>query len=92
LQPGIGEPRGVAVTSRSQQDDWIGLDPPRNEREHLRGRTVEPLRVLDDKQQRSVGSHLREEVKRGHRDAVVLGGDFTRQAEGSVQRSPLNRG
>ena len=72
-QPRVGERRGVAVTRGGQQDDRVGLDSPSDEREHVRGRGVEPVRVLDDEQQRGIVGDVRDEVERGHRDPEVLG-------------------
>ena len=91
-QAGIAEHRGVAVTGGSQQDDRVRLDSPSNESEHLRRRTIEPLCVLGDQQQRGIGGDLRDEVERGHRNSIVLRGRFVRQAEGGVERGALNRG
>ena len=90
-QPGIDERRGVPVARGGQQDNRVGLDPPGNESEHICGRTVEPVRVLDDQQHRGITGDVRDEVERGHRDPVVLRRHLSRQSERGVERVPLDR-
>ena len=72
-QAGLAEHGGVAVTDRREQHDRVGLDPPRDERQRVRGRPVEPVGVLDDQQERGLGGDVREQVERGHGDPEGLG-------------------
>jgi len=87
----IRQPRGVTVARGCQQENRVGLDSPSNKSEHVCGRAVEPVRVLDDEQQRPIVGDLRYEVQRGHRDPVVLRRDLLRQSERGVERVPLDR-
>ena len=89
-QARLAERRGVAVTDRREQHDRVGLDSPRDERQHVRGRAVEPVGVLDDQQERSIGGDVREQVESGHRDPEVLGRGLVRQAEGGIERGALD--
>ena len=88
-QPRVRERRRVTVARGGQQENRVGLDPPSNEREHVCGRAVEPVGVIDDEQHRRIGRDLRDEVERGHRDPVVLRHNLVRQSEGGVKRVPL---
>ena len=90
-QPRIGERRWVAVTHGGQEDNRVGLDSPSDEREHVRGRGVEPVSVLDDQQQRGIAGDFGDEVERGHGDPVVLRRRAARQSERGVERIPLDR-
>jgi hypothetical protein len=89
-QPRIGECRGVPVTRAGQQQNRVGLNPPGNKGEYVCSGGVEPVSVLDDQQQRGVGSDLRDEVERGHRNPVMLRCDFACQAERGIEGGTLD--
>jgi hypothetical protein len=90
-QPYIGERRGVAVTGGGQQDDRVGLDAASNEREHVCGRRVEPVSVIDHQQHRGIAGDVGDQVERRHRDPVVLRRNLAGQSERGVERIPLDR-
>ena len=71
-QSGIDEQRRVAFAHGGQQHDRIGLQTAGNEREHVRGRPVKPLRILGQDQQRRFGRNLTEQIEDGHRDLEPL--------------------
>ena len=55
-------PELLARLARGEdQPDRLGQQPPRHERQHLRRRPVQPLRVIDHAQQRPVLRHLRQQ-------------------------------
>ena len=89
-QSGVEQPAGVAITLSCQQDNWVRLDPARDKGKHLRGRAVQPMRVLDEYQHRGFSRDLRDQVERRHRDLKRLSGDFVRETERRVERSLLN--
>jgi hypothetical protein len=90
-QPGISERRGVAVASSGQDENRVRLDSPRDECEHIGSQRVEPVRVLDEEEQRCVAGHVGQEIERCHGDPVVLRRDVVRQSERGVERVPLDR-
>jgi hypothetical protein len=46
-------PKLLASVARGEhQPNRVGQEPPRHERQHLRGRPVQPLRIIDQAQQR----------------------------------------
>jgi hypothetical protein len=51
----------AGVTRDEYQPDGVGQQPPRHERQHLRGGPVQPLRVIDQAQQRPVLRRLRQQ-------------------------------
>ena len=90
-QPRIGERRRVAVTRSGQEDNRVGLDATRNERQYICCRGVDPVRVLDDQQHGGVAGDVRNEVERGHGNPEVLRRHLARQSESSVERVALDR-
>jgi hypothetical protein len=89
-QPGLNEYRGVAIANGGQHDDGVRRDSPGNEGERVQRWTVEPLRVIDDQQQRGIGRDLGQEVESGHGNSIVLRGDLPRQAESGIKRFVLH--
>ena len=83
------EPGRQAVPDRGEQRDRLRLEPPAEEREHLAGGRVKPVRVLGQQQHRGGLGHLREQVQGGQGDHVDLGGGRLGQAERGPQRLPL---
>ena len=51
------------ASRREHERDALGHQPARNERERLRRFAIEPLRVVDDAQQRSFGPELRQQAQ-----------------------------
>ncbi len=75
-----------------QHQHRLGKDPPGHEAEHLPGRGIEPLGVIDEAQQWTLPRHFRQQAERrqGHEEAV---GRVPRcQAERDVERVPLGFG
>ena len=60
-EAGLVEITWHAVADREEQDHRLHLEPPRNERQHLGRRPIEPMRILDHEQQRclrlALGDH-----------------------------------
>ena len=60
-EAGLVEIARHAVADREEQDHRLHLEPPRDERQHLGRRPIEPVRILDDEQQRclrlALGDH-----------------------------------
>jgi hypothetical protein len=83
------------LTHREDDGDRLRAQPPRHERERLRRRPVEPLRVVDDAEQRPFTRRLREQVEHGqpHEEAIrhVSGAEAERRAERTALRA-LKRG
>ncbi len=58
--------------------------------EHVRGRRVEPLRVIDDQQNWCVRGSLRDQVKRSHGNPEMLGRRLVGKAESGIERGALD--
>ena len=90
-QPHITQNGLVPITDRDQQEDRVRLDPPGKERQHIGGRLIEPLSVVDQQQHGPLTSHVREQIERPHRDPELLGHDIVSEPERSVERRVLKR-
>lgn len=51
----------VLVGFDEEQDDRLGVQTTRDERQHLRGRMIEPVRVVDDADERPCRSSVRQQ-------------------------------
>jgi hypothetical protein len=64
--------KGLEVLARlargEDQPDGLGQQPPRGERQHLRGRPVQPLGIIDHAQQRPFLRDLRQQRQDRQRD------------------------
>ena len=54
------------LARREDQRNRLGQQSPGHERKRVRGRPIEPLRVIDDAQKRLLGGHLRQQAQ--HRE------------------------
>jgi hypothetical protein len=77
-QPGdhqIGQPvQVVAGLARGDhQEDRLGQQPPRNERQRASGRAVQPLPVVDEAHHRTVAGRLRQQAQHREADEEALG-------------------
>jgi hypothetical protein len=61
-----------APVSRTASASRIAHQPPRDHAEHLTGRLVQPLRVVDQHDERLLGRHLRKDVERGQTDDEAI--------------------
>ena len=87
----LREPRQLLarLTLREHDGHRLGSQPPRHEGECLRRGAVEPLRVVDDAEQRLLLGHLGQEGQRREPDEESIG-RFTRaQPEGRGKRVAL---
>ncbi len=85
----LRQPRELAGVGRVADGEHerhrLGEQPAGDEAEHLRGGRVEPLRVVDDAQQRALGSGLGEEAQRRERDQEAVGRGAGRQPQGDAE-------
>ncbi|WP_440070033.1 hypothetical protein [Streptosporangium sp. OZ121] len=58
----------VGVAQREHQRHPLGCHPTRHERQQLRGSFVQPLRIVDEAQQRLVLGYLGQQVEGGRPD------------------------
>ena len=96
-EPQLGQPMGIelpriAVARPDEHRDRIGLQSPRDEHERLGRRAVEPVRVVDDAQQRLRVGGRREQAQDRHRDEEAVLDALVRQPEGAPQRGALHVG
>ena len=63
----------VAVADRDEHHDRVRREPPCDERERVRARSVQPVGVFDDQRQRPPGCGVGEQLQRGQRDEKQLG-------------------
>ena len=82
----------IAVARPDEHRDRIGLQPPRDEHERLGRRAVEPVRVVDDAQQRLRVRGRCEQAQDRHRDEEAVLHALVRQPEGASQRGALHVG
>ena len=66
--------------------------PPSDEREGLRGRAIEPLRVVDHAEERALGRGLREQAEHGQPEQEAVGRRTDAQTEGRTDRILLPLG
>ncbi len=78
-QARVCEPAWVTVASGCEQENPVGLDSPSNKRQHVGGRTVKPVRVVDDEQHWALGGDLRDDVEHGHASLASLVRGLTEQ-------------
>jgi hypothetical protein len=63
IQAQLIEAARNAVTDGEHGRHGLAAEPPRQEGKHVRGCRVQPLRILDDHQDWSVGGHLRQQLE-----------------------------
>ena len=90
-EPQLGQPvrvelPRVALARPDEHRDRIGLQAPGDEHERLGRRAVEPVRVVDDAQQRLRVGRRREQARDRHRDEEAVLHALGRQPEGAPQR------
>ena len=91
-QVGGGEGPARPVAHRDEQRDGLGVDAAPDEGEHVGGRRIEPVRVLDHEQQRRARRDVAEQVERRERDQERVGRLGLRHAERGQQRvAPARR-
>ena len=79
----------AGVARGEQQPHRIGQQPPRHEPQHLRGHPVQPLRVIDQAQQRPVLRRLRQQGQHRQPDQEPVWRTAAAQPERDPQRVPL---
>ena len=60
------------LADRQSQQDRLAHQPPRDHAEHLAGRLVQPLRVVDQHDERLFGCHLRKNAEHGQTDDEAI--------------------
>jgi hypothetical protein len=78
-------PRGGGLTHAQQQRHGLGSQTTRHEGEHLCRRRIEPLRVVDDADQRTLLGGVREQAQHGQADEEPIRRRAGTQAEGGAQ-------
>ena len=83
-------PKRLAGVARGeQQPHGVRQQPPRHERQHLRGGPVQPLRVIDQAQQRPVFRRLRQQGQHRQPDQEPVRRTAAAQPERDPQRVAL---
>ena len=92
----LGEPGEEIVTEarsrRAYERDPLARKPAGGETDDLRGRLVEPLRVVDHADERPLRSKLRQQAEYGQTDDKAIGRRFRAQAERRRERIALRGG
>ena len=88
LKPGRVEAANVALTRGEEHRDVLCLEAPCDEEERIRGRVVEPLRILDEAQEGLVLGRLGEQAQRCRRDEEAVASS-RRQPERPLEGSGL---
>ncbi len=86
-------PQGAvaAVANRDQHYDCIGLDTSSDKGEGVRGRLVQPVRILDDEKNRSLGRGLAEKAQHSERNHERLVCRTVSQPERAVKGRTMKR-
>jgi hypothetical protein len=82
----------AGLAQREYQSHPFRQEPPRHERERLRGYPVEPVRVVDDAHQRRLLGDLGQQAQDRQPDQEAIRGAAILQAEHHAQRVPLRAG
>jgi hypothetical protein len=85
---GAGERAHIPLAGSEQHDDAFCLEASGNERERVRRGLVEPVRIVDQAQERPVGGDLGQEAEHGERD----GESVVRITRSDRERAPERRG
>jgi hypothetical protein len=90
----FGEPAGLeasklAFAGGKQHDDALDLEPPGDEDECVRGRVVEPVRIVDEAQDRPLLGGVGEQAQSCQRDEEAIVASSGREAERSAKGSGL---
>ena len=99
VQPGQVQPgqpgqvtRRCGITRAEYQRDRFGVHPAGDERQDPGRGLVQPLRVIDQVQQRPVGGHLRQQPQHRQSDQEAIRRAARPQAERDAQRLALRAG
>ena len=76
---------------REHEDDRLRLQAPRHEREHLRGRLIEPLRIVDQAQKRLFVGTVRQQTQQREADEKTIRPGARAQAKRGRERLTLGR-
>jgi hypothetical protein len=88
-QPGRCErPRRIAAR-REQEHELVSIKAPRHEHQRIRGRLIEPLRIIHHTKQRPFFRRLRQEAEYSQRDRKTLAEWLLRKRESRAQRRRL---
>ena len=83
--------RHERLAHAEQHGDWIAPDAPGGEGERLRGGPVEPLRIVDHANHRTVVCGIGQEGQHGHAGSQRVGRAARAKPEGRFQRLALGR-
>ncbi len=82
----------VALARGEQEHDALGVEPPCDELQRVRGPGVEPMRVVDEAQHRPLLGELGQQRQAGGVDEEALLPAAVREPERGPQRGGLGRG
>ena len=88
-EPGRLEAPKLTLPGGEQDHDALGLEPPGDEDECVRGRVVEPLRIVDEAQERSLFGGFGEQAQDCERDEEAVVASLCRQAERPLEGGGL---
>jgi hypothetical protein len=88
-EAGCLEASNLALAGGEKHDDALGLEPPGDEGKRVRGRVVEPLRIVDETKERLAFCCLGEQAQGCERDKEAVPSSPLRQAESSAKGSRL---
>ena len=85
-------PRGGRPADGEDQPDRLGPQTTRHERQRLRRGRVEPLRVVDEADQRPLLGHVGQQAEDGQADEEPIRGIAVAQTERGAERFALRAG
>ena len=88
---GASKRRDPVVARREQQHDPLRVEPARDEEQRVRGRCIEPVRVVDQGEYRSSLRERRQQLQDGDRDEEAVIPGPVAEAECAAQGSLLRR-
>ena len=82
----------ACLPDRDEEQDRLGLEPPADELQHLARRRVEPLGIVDEADQGTLGGSLREQAEHGETHDKSIRSVARLQPERDTQRLLLGLG
>ena len=91
-QASLVERRRVAVADGGHERDRLALETPRDERQRPEARAIEPVRIVEDEDQRRGVGRVADELVGAERDKERVRLEVVRDAERRLERAPLRGG
>ena len=80
------------VTHRDEHGHPVGVEPAHGKEQGLRRARVEPVRIVDDDEQRGVLSGLQDQTERTRRNREGVSGDGRPEGQRTLESGRLRRG